>query len=190
MCIVPQWTCAKLRQNFMHKDPTKHWLTVPKPHLHWQLKYSSTITTGHVVLNKAYYLEIRIGLISDHSGISPNSLDPAAILELFLSRKRGNAGSLCIKHGTLSKESHYITLHHIVSVNSIHIYTTVVLAPFQRCIPISVFYPHVSVLSSCQLLSPFQFPFSVSGLYRYATRTNVSFFDPSPNDQRTEYSCA
>ena len=43
-------------------------------------------------------------------------LDPAAILELFLNRKRGNAGSLCIKHGTLSIVSHYITLHHIVSV--------------------------------------------------------------------------
>ena len=28
------------------------------------------------------------------------------------------------------------------------------------------------------------------GLYRYVTRTNVSFFDPSPNDQRTEHSCA
>ena len=28
------------------------------------------------------------------------------------------------------------------------------------------------------------------GLYRYVTRTNVSFFDPSPNDERTEYSCA
>ena len=28
--------------------------------------------------------------------------------------KRENAGSLCIKHGTLSKVSHYITLHHIV----------------------------------------------------------------------------
>ena len=27
-------------------------------------------------------------------------------------------------------------------------------------------------------------------LYRYVTRTNVSFFDPSPNDERTEYSCA
>ena len=27
-------------------------------------------------------------------------------------------------------------------------------------------------------------------LYRYVTRTNVSFFDPSPNDQRTEHSCA
>ena len=27
-------------------------------------------------------------------------------------------------------------------------------------------------------------------LYRYVTRTNVSFFDPSPNDQRTENSCA
>ena len=29
-----------------------------------------------------------------------------------------------------------------------------------------------------------------NGLYRYVTRTNVSFFDPSPNDQRTEHSCA
>ena len=29
-----------------------------------------------------------------------------------------------------------------------------------------------------------------SGLYRYVTRTNVSFFDPSPNDQKTEHSCA
>ena len=27
-------------------------------------------------------------------------------------------------------------------------------------------------------------------LYRYFTRTNVSFFDPSPNDQRMEHSCA
>ena len=31
-------------------------------------------------------------------------------------------------------------------------------------------------------------------LYRYVTgrvtRTNVSFFDPSPNDERTEHSCA
>ena len=27
-------------------------------------------------------------------------------------------------------------------------------------------------------------------LYRYVTRTNVSFFDPSPNDQRTEHLCA
>ena len=27
-------------------------------------------------------------------------------------------------------------------------------------------------------------------LYRYVRRTNVSFFDPSPNDQRTEHSCA
>ena len=27
-------------------------------------------------------------------------------------------------------------------------------------------------------------------LYRYVMRTNVSFFDPSPNDQRTEHSCA
>ena len=27
-------------------------------------------------------------------------------------------------------------------------------------------------------------------LYRYVTRTNVSFFNPSPNDQRTEHSCA
>ena len=30
----------------------------------------------------------------------------------------------------------------------------------------------------------------INGLYRYVTRTNVSFFDPSPNDQRTEHSCA
>ena len=29
-----------------------------------------------------------------------------------------------------------------------------------------------------------------SRLYRYVTRTNVSFFDPILNDQRTEYSCA
>ena len=29
-----------------------------------------------------------------------------------------------------------------------------------------------------------------SGLYRYVTRTNISFFDRSPNDQRTEHSCA
>ena len=36
--------CVKLTQNFMQKDPTKLWLTVPKPHLHWQPKYSSTIT--------------------------------------------------------------------------------------------------------------------------------------------------
>ena len=28
------------------------------------------------------------------------------------------------------------------------------------------------------------------GLYRYVTRTNVSFFDPIPNDQRTEHSYA
>ena len=28
------------------------------------------------------------------------------------------------------------------------------------------------------------------GLYRYVTRTNVSFFDPSPNYQRTEHSYA
>ena len=27
-------------------------------------------------------------------------------------------------------------------------------------------------------------------LYRYVTRTNISFFDPSPNNQRTEHSCA
>ena len=27
-------------------------------------------------------------------------------------------------------------------------------------------------------------------LSRYVTRTNISFFDPSPNDQRTEHSCA
>ena len=27
-------------------------------------------------------------------------------------------------------------------------------------------------------------------LYRYVTRTNVSFFDPGPNNQRTEHSCA
>ena len=25
---------------------------------------------------------------------------------------------------------------------------------------------------------------------RYVTHTNVSFFDPSPDDQRTEHSCA
>ena len=31
-------------------------------------------------------------------------------------------GSLCIKHGTLSIVSHYITLHHIVSVNFIYKY--------------------------------------------------------------------
>ena len=28
----------------MQKDPTKPWLAVPKPHLQWQPKYSSTIT--------------------------------------------------------------------------------------------------------------------------------------------------
>ena len=37
-------TCYKLWQNFMQKDPTNFWLAVPKPHLHWQPKYSSTIT--------------------------------------------------------------------------------------------------------------------------------------------------
>ena len=31
---------------------------------------------------------------------------------------------------------------------------------------------------------------SADGLYRYVTRTNVSFFDSSPNDQRTEHSSA
>ena len=36
-----------------------------------------------------------------------NFLNPAAILELFLNRKRGNAGSLCIKHGTLSTDSSF-----------------------------------------------------------------------------------
>ena len=34
---------------------------------------------------------------------------------------------------------------------------------------------------------------ALNRLYRYVTyvtRTDVSFFDPSPNDQRTEHSCA
>ena len=72
-----------------------------------------------LILNKAYYLEIKIGLINESHQISRPC---TAILELFLNRKRENAGSLCIKHGTLSIVSHYITLHHIVSVNSICIY--------------------------------------------------------------------
>ena len=114
-----------------------------------------------------------------------------------MNRKRGNAGSLCIKHGML-KVSHYITLHHIVSVNSIHtcIYTTVVLAPFQCFIPISAFYPRLSpfrgfiltlafhpqfrVLSSFQcfipisvfyphfsVVSPFQCFIPISAFYRH-----------------------
>ena len=46
-----------------------------------------------LILNKAYYLEIKIGLITRNlTKFSP----PAAILELFLYRKRENAGSLCI----------------------------------------------------------------------------------------------
>ena len=39
-------------------------------------------------------------------------------------------------------------------------------------------------------IHPHQASLKNSGLYRYVTRTNVSFFDPSPNDQRTEHSCA
>ena len=84
--------------------------------------FQNLICTGNLstllqllILNKAYYLEIKIGLINESHQISRH----AAILELFLNRKRGNAGSLCIKHGTLSIVSHYI---HIVSVNSIYLY--------------------------------------------------------------------
>ena len=58
-------------------------------------------------------------------------LDPAAILELFLNKKGENAGSLCIKHGTSPTVSHYITLHHIVSVNSIYVYTFVIQTYFK-----------------------------------------------------------
>ena len=81
--------------------------------------FQNFICTGYLsillqllILNKAYYLEIKIGLITRNL---TKFLHPAAILELFLNRKRRNAGSLCIKHGTLSIVSHYITLHHIVS---------------------------------------------------------------------------
>ena len=70
--------------------------------------------------------------------------------------KRGNAG--------LSKVSHYITLHHIVSVNpyiyirplfwphfSVLFPVSVFYPPFQRFIPILAFYPQFNVLSSFRL---------------------------------------
>ena len=118
-------------------------------------------------------------------------------MELFLNRKRENAGSLCIKHGTLSIVSHYITLHHIVSVNSIyiyllfdslHIFSAVVLAPFQRFIPILAFYPQFSVLSSCQcfipisvfyphfsVASPFQCSIPISVFYPHCVPISVFY---------------
>ena len=49
-----------------------------------------------------------------------------------------------------------------------------------------------STLERCKIgkyTFPSQFA-NIFWLYRYVTRTNVSFFDPSPNDQRTEHSCA
>ena len=51
---------------------------------------------------------------------------------IFELQEEGNAGSLCIKHGTLSIVSHYITLHHIVSVNSIQIYIYYLLKIVQK----------------------------------------------------------
>ena len=52
----------------------------------------------------------------------------------------------------------------------------------------------MSKLSACCIISETMFASYVfpdkNRLYRYVTRTNVSFFDPSPNDQRTEHSCA
>ena len=41
----------------MQKDPTKLWLTVPKPH--------PKTLPQLLILNKAYYLEIKIGLINE-----------------------------------------------------------------------------------------------------------------------------
>ena len=71
-----------------------------------------------LILNKAYYLEIKIGLINEsHQIFPPCSHFGITIFEQEFDRnvrKRENAGSLCIKHGTLTKVSHYITLHHIV----------------------------------------------------------------------------
>ena len=45
----------------MRNDPTKLWLAVPKPYLHWQLSNLLQL----LILNKAYYLEIKIGLINE-----------------------------------------------------------------------------------------------------------------------------
>ena len=73
-----------------------------------------------LILNKAYYLEIKIGLINE-SHLIFTTLQPFwnNYLSLFLNRKRENGGSFCIKHGTLSIVSHYITLHHIVSYHMV-----------------------------------------------------------------------
>ena len=92
---------------------------------------------------------------------------PCSHFGIIFEQEEGKRGTLCIKHGTLSKVSHYITLHHIVSVNSIYILTSMILnyfdsihtyvfAPFQRFIPVSAFYPHFSVLSPIQRFTSFQ----------------------------------
>ena len=69
-----------------------------------------------IILNKAYYLEIKIGLINESHQVF-SLLQPFwNSYSSFLSRKRENGGSLCIKHGTLSIVSYdSITLYHITS---------------------------------------------------------------------------
>ena len=61
--------------------------------------------------NELYYLEIKIGSINESNQI-PSTLQP--FWNNYFEQEEGKRGSLCIKHGTLSIVSHYITLHHIV----------------------------------------------------------------------------
>ena len=49
-------------------------------------------------------------------------------------------------------------------------------------------FPHQ--LKTCLKKSANFYCWCTFWLYRYVTRTNVSFFDSSPNDQITEHSCA
>ena len=70
----------------MQKDPTKHWLTVPKP----------LICTGNLstllqllILNKAYYLEIKIGLINESHQIFSR---PCSHFGIIFEQEEGKCG--------------------------------------------------------------------------------------------------
>ena len=64
-----------------------------------------------LILNKAYYLEIKIGLINESHKIFSNLQPFWNNHRITIFEEEEKRGSLCIKHGTLSIVSHYITLH-------------------------------------------------------------------------------
>ena len=91
----------------MQKDPTKFWLAVPKPHLHWQPKYSSTIT--HIKYSILPY--IKIGLSINLTKFSP----PGSHFRITIFEQEGGRPGIPLYHTWHIVNS--ITLYHITSHN-------------------------------------------------------------------------